>query len=159
MQRKNVQPVIQVCAESILVNHRLEIAIGRRHEPNVRSDRSSASNPLEFLVLDCAEQFRLEFERHLADLIEKQRALVGQLEYSVSMCIRPILCAEAPVNEPFSWPNNSLSRRLAGIAAQFTLMKLPFLRPLNSWIARATSSFPVPVSPSTRTVESVGATI
>src|SRR5206468_465645 len=32
-------------------------------------------------------------------------------------------------------------------------------RPLASWIARATSSFPVPVSPRTRTVASVGATI
>jgi hypothetical protein len=82
MQRKNVQPVIQVCAESILINHRLEIAIGCGHEPNVRSDRTIAANPLEFLVLDCAEQLRLEFERHLADLIEKERALVGQFKSS-----------------------------------------------------------------------------
>jgi hypothetical protein len=85
MQREDVQPVIQVCSESILVDHRLEIAIGCGHEPNVRSDGAIAANSLEFLVLNCAEQFRLEFERHLADLIEKERALVGQFESPSSL--------------------------------------------------------------------------
>ena len=33
----------------------------------------------------------------------------------------PTFWAIAPVNAPFSWPNNSLSRRPRGIAAQFTL--------------------------------------
>ena len=34
---------------------------------------------------------------------------------------RPIRCAIAPVNAPFSWPNSSLSSRPVGIAAQFNL--------------------------------------
>ena len=37
--------------------------------------------------------------------------------------------AMAPVKAPFSWPNNSLSSRFSGIAAQLTEM--------NAWSARA----------------------
>ena len=49
--------------------------------------------------------------------------------------------------------------REGGIAAQFTLMKARADRGDRLWIARATSSFPVPVSPVISTVESVGATL
>src|ERR1700722_4405593 len=45
-----------------------------------------------------------------------------------------------------------------GIAAQFTRIKGRAERLERSWIARAISSFPVPVSPRIKTVESVGAT-
>jgi hypothetical protein len=51
----------------------------------------------------------------------------------------------APVNAPFSCPNNSLSSRPVGIAAQLSLTKARWLRRLWSWIARAMSSLPVPV--------------
>src|SRR5262249_53871187 len=44
------------------------------------------------------------------------------------------------------------------MAAQFSLTKGRPQRVLIVWIARAISSLPVPVSPKTRTVESVGAT-
>ena len=36
----------------------------------------------------------------------------------------------APVNEPFTWPNSSLSSRSAGMAAQLTAMNELFLRRL-----------------------------
>src|ERR1700678_3787295 len=45
------------------------------------------------------------------------------------------------------------------MAAQLTLTKAREERRERLWIARATSSFPVPVSPVIRTVESVGATL
>ena len=47
----------------------------------------------------------------------------------------------------------------AGIAAQLMLTKGRDARGDRLWIARAMSSFPVPVSPVMRTVESVGATL
>src|SRR6185369_13080718 len=98
MQWKNVQPVIQVRAESILVNHRFQVAIVCGNEANVRSDGTIAANSLEFLVLDRAQQLRLEFERHLPDFIEKKRALVGQFESSDSLRQgsrkRPLLMSE-----------------------------------------------------------------
>ena len=47
--------------------------------------------------------------------------------------------------------------RSSGIAAQFTWTKGPRVRLLFAWIARATSSLPVPDSPVMRTVALVGA--
>ena len=46
-----------------------------------------------------------------------------------------------------------------GIAAQFTLTRVRSRRALRLWMARAISSFPVPVSPKRRMVESVGDTV
>jgi hypothetical protein len=46
-----------------------------------------------------------------------------------------------------------------GMAAQLSFTNVRSRRPLRSWMARASSSFPVPVSPRRSTVESVGATI
>jgi non-heme chloroperoxidase len=62
----------------------------------------------------------------------------------------------APVKEPFSWPNSSEAISDWEIAAQFTRMKARFERLDRLCIARAISSFPVPVSPKIKTVESVG---
>ena len=53
---------------------------------------------------------------------------------------------------PFSWPNSVLSTRSRGIADRFTGMNGPSGRSPSRWISRATSSFPVPLSPSTSTV-------
>ena len=65
--------------------------------------------------------------------------------------------AIAPVNEPFSWPNSSLSIRFGGIAPQSSTTIGPRLRPESSWMARATNSLPVPVSPWMITETSIGA--
>ena len=70
----------------------------------------------------------------------------------------PFLNLSAPVNEPFSWPNNSDSKSSDGIAAQLTVTKEPFFLE-HLWIARATTSFPVPVSPKINAVLSVCETI
>src|SRR3989475_1531716 len=70
---------------------------------------------------------------------------------------RPSRCSAAPVKAPFSWPNSSLSSSVSGIAAQFTATNGLLRRGERSWIPRATSSFPVPDSPSIRTVDVTGA--
>ena len=63
----------------------------------------------------------------------------------------------APVNAPRSWPNNWLASNSAGTAPQLTQIIGP-RRPLRAWMACATSSLPVPVSPSTSTFKSLRAT-
>src|ERR1700693_321268 len=60
---------------------------------------------------------------------------------------RPGLSLSAPVNAPFTCPKNSLSKRPSGTALQFNLTRVRSLRALCSWMARAPSSFPVPLSP------------
>ncbi len=69
----------------------------------------------------------------------------------------PVCLRSAPVNEPRSWPKSSDSMRLSGIAAQFTCTNGPAFTSEPSWIARATSSLPVPLGPTMRTVAGVGA--
>src|SRR5271154_5808298 len=44
--------------------------------------RTVAAEPLEFLLLQDAQQFRLKFQRYVADLVKKQSAFVGELEPS-----------------------------------------------------------------------------
>ena len=58
---------------------------------------------------------------------------------------------------PFAWPNSSLSISSSGIAAQFTSTNGPAARWLWAWIARATSSLPVPFSPKISTRPLLGA--
>src|SRR5713226_2262022 len=71
---------------------------------------------------------------------------------------RPSLRPAAPVNAPFSWPNSSDSSSVSGRAAQLTAMNGPLRRLERSWMARATSSLPVPLSPWTSTVAELSAT-
>src|SRR5580704_10392164 len=71
---------------------------------------------------------------------------------------RPSRRCVAPVKAPFSWPKSSEAISEGGIAAQFTPMNARSARLDRLWIARAISSFPVPVSPKIKTVESEGAT-
>ena len=81
---------------------------------------------------------------------------------SVPPCARsnaPSTRLIAPVNAPFSWPNSALSISPSGSAAQFSLMNGLSRRSLWSWIARANSSLPVPLSPCSSTVARVGAAI
>ncbi len=65
---------------------------------------------------------------------------------------RPRRSASAPVNAPFSWPNNSDSRRSAVNAAVLRATKALLERGLWRCRARATSSLPVPDSPVISTV-------
>ena len=65
----------------------------------------------------------------------------------------PRFSESAPVKAPFSWPNSSLSSSVSVRAAHETEMKGADLLSLSSWMARARSSFPVPLSPWISTVE------
>jgi hypothetical protein len=60
------------------------------------------------------------------------------------------------VNAPASWPNSSLSISSAGTAAQLSFSIGCLARREPSWMARATSSLPVPRSPVTSTGAGAG---
>ncbi len=71
---------------------------------------------------------------------------------------RPLRWYAAPVKAPFSCPKSSLSTRCGEIAPQLTGMKRLLRRRLFSCSARANSSLPVPLSPTSKTATSVSAT-
>ena len=65
----------------------------------------------------------------------------------------PRLRAAAPVNAPFSCPNSSLSSSVSVRAAHETATNGARWRGLRAWMARASSSLPVPLSPRIRIVD------
>ncbi len=71
---------------------------------------------------------------------------------------RPRRAPVAPVKLPRAWPKSSDSSIPSAIAPQSTAMNGPALCADAAWMARATSSFPVQLSPTTSTVASVSAT-
>ena len=64
----------------------------------------------------------------------------------------PFLAATAPVKAPLRWPNRFDSSRSGGRLPEFTVTKGWSARGEPAWRARAASSLPVPLSPSTRIV-------
>src|SRR3954471_11793630 len=75
-----MQPIIQVAAKFTVGNGFRDFAVGGGYNSHVHSDGSIPTQTLEFLVLQNAKQLRLQFERNLADFIQKQRAFVSQLK-------------------------------------------------------------------------------
>jgi len=78
--RKDVQAVVQVDAEFSAPDHLCEIAVRGGDQAHIDVMGAPAAQALEFLFLQDAKQFGLQCRRNVADLIQKQRALVGQLE-------------------------------------------------------------------------------
>ena len=118
----------------------LEVAVGRRHDADVDLRGSTPPSRARRAVLQHAQQLRLHRHRQLADLVQEQRAAVGDLEPSASPGI-------APVYAPFSWPNSSLSISGPGQrrAIDTDQQPVPSFTALMHGSAR--SSLPVPVSP------------
>ena len=61
------------------------------------------------------------------------------------------MVSTAPVKAPRSWPNSSDSKRLSSRVVQSTVTKGSSRLGEESWITRAMSSLPQPVSPMTST--------
>src|SRR5215469_893386 len=98
LDRENVEPVEKILTKLVLPNHGSEIAMRRGNQPHVYLDRLRASETLELLLLDCPQQFRLEFQADIPDLIQKERAPVRQFKSAFSLdqssSERPLLMTE-----------------------------------------------------------------
>ena len=79
---KYLQPVIQILAKGRLLHHARQITMCGGDQADVNLVRAVAAEPLEFLLLQDAQQFRLKFQRDVADLVQKKRALVREFKAS-----------------------------------------------------------------------------
>ena len=96
--REDVQAVPQVGPEAARVHLIVEFPVGGRDQAHVGLQRHVAPDALELAVLNGAQQFGLEVEGQFANLVEEQRAVVGNLEAAPALRVgageRPFLVAE-----------------------------------------------------------------
>src|SRR5262245_21898434 len=78
--RHHVEPVVEVLAEAPVGDRLLEVAVRGRDDPGVDAHVALAAEPRELPVLQHLEQLGLQVRVHLADLVEEDRPVVGELE-------------------------------------------------------------------------------
>src|SRR5262249_14873575 len=130
VQRENAQPVVEVLSKGFLAHGLKQVAVRCRQDPHIDPDRSTTADAVEFALLQDAEQFRLGVRGQFADLVEEDRAALGQFESAYAP-------GDGAGKGTFSWPNSSLSTSPAGRAAQLILISGLSFRRLLEWIARA----------------------
>src|SRR5215813_10165840 len=86
--REYVQAIVEILTEELRSDHFGEISIGRRDDAHVGLERLCPAETFEFVLLQHAEELWLHLQGHLADLVEEQRAAVGELEASDPLCGR-----------------------------------------------------------------------
>ncbi len=136
----DVQPVVEVLAEAALVDHRAQVDVGRRDDAHVDLDRLDAAEAHELALLDHAQQLGLRLERHVADLVEEDAALVGDLEQAL---LGRDGAGEGALHVAEQVALEQVRGQVAGVDGDERLLGAGEL----VWIARATSSLPVPLSP------------
>ena len=139
--RERVDAVVEVFAEAAVAHELLERPVGRRDQPEVDRDRLVAAEPLEAALLEHAQQLGLRDQRHVADLVEEQRAVVGELEAARLAIVR------AGERALFVAEDFRLEQRVGQRRAVDRLELRGRCARLSSWIIRATTSLPEPVGP------------
>ena len=82
LQHDDVEPVEQILAEPVLLHGRTEIDVGRGDHADVDGARGAPADRPHLALLEDAQQARLDGHRHVADLVEEQRAAVGLDEHA-----------------------------------------------------------------------------
>src|SRR4029079_12299142 len=78
--REHVEPVVQLLAELAVLDPLLEVEDGRADQPDIDLDGLRPPDALELALLQRAQELDLDLDRQVADLVEEQRAAVGELE-------------------------------------------------------------------------------
>ena len=73
----HVDAVVEILAEALVGDVAFEIAIGRGDDPRVERHFDRLADRAHVALLQGAQELGLHAQRHLADLVEKQRAAVG----------------------------------------------------------------------------------
>ena len=80
LHRKHVEPEIEVLAKPAALHLLLEVAVGGGDHADVDRAGALLADALEIALLQHAQQLALQLERDFADLVEEQRAAIGELE-------------------------------------------------------------------------------
>ena len=139
-------PVVQVAAEMPALDRLRQVPVGRADQPERGVAPRVAAHALVGALLDDAQQLRLQRHRQFADLVEKQRPAVRRRERAVARRHRAGERA-ALVAEELAARQLRHDRR----AVEDDEFVSRSHSDSSSWIERAISSLPVPLSPISRT--------
>src|SRR5258708_13953819 len=89
VDREYVQAVKEIFSKGAASDRTFQVAIGRGHHPHVRANRLASANPLEFTLLQNAQQSNLSFRGQLTDFIQKNRASLRKLKPAQAPLQRP----------------------------------------------------------------------
>ena len=73
----DVEPIVQVFAESAVLHELLEVGVGGRDDAHVDGHRCGLAERVDFARFEETEQLGLEVEAKLADLVEEQGAVLS----------------------------------------------------------------------------------
>jgi hypothetical protein len=72
--------IVEVTSKLFFRYHLLEVAVGRGHHANVNFLRSRAAQTFKFPLLQSTQEFRLDFQGNVSNLVQKQCALICQFK-------------------------------------------------------------------------------
>src|SRR6056297_146078 len=84
LNRNNRQAVVQVFAESAVLNHPLQIAVSSCQNSTVGSNGGAAADSFEGFFLQRMQYTRLGCKTHIADFVEKKRAAMCHFELALA---------------------------------------------------------------------------
>jgi len=147
----NRQSIIQVLPKRPVLDHLQQICVGRCYQPDIQADLFVISQAGYLSIFQHAEQFNLRLHRHLADLVQKQGASVGVFELTDSFAHGSGKC---PLLMPkqFAFQNTVRQRRDIQGHKRLTFAFAVLMNRAGDQF------FPVPLSPSIKTVLLVEAT-
>src|SRR5437764_13212154 len=79
---KNFQPIVKIAAETLLLDHPLQVLVGGGDQAHVHGDGAGAAEAFEFPFLQSPQELRLKLQRNVADFIQVESAMVGKLQPS-----------------------------------------------------------------------------
>ena len=91
-KRDGRQSEKQIGAESAGLHFALQVAVGRGDEPNIYLLGPGVAQSRKLARLQDAKEMRLQIEREIADLIEKERATMGGSDETDAIAIRTCEC-------------------------------------------------------------------
>jgi hypothetical protein len=77
LNRNDIEPVEQVCAEEAVPDGCGEVLVRRRQHSDIDHDRLVSPDPLKFALLKHSQQGDLHFLGELSDLIQEDGPAVG----------------------------------------------------------------------------------
>src|SRR5690606_7730591 len=80
MDRYHVQSVVKVGPEAPFGDHPAQVVVGSGDDAHVNLFQLQPADRDETAFLDHLEQLDLQCQRQITDLVQKHRALVGQLQ-------------------------------------------------------------------------------